>query len=337
MSLYRRGSIWWIELTSHGRRIRESSGTTDKKQAQEFHEKRKGEIWRQAKLGEDPPVTWGEAVKKWLQLKERGLPDRYRIRAMGISPSSSIPLSKLEVEKALTGCSASTFNRGLAVLLSVHSVSGVAPPKIERRPMPSGRTRWLTEEEWMRLRTALDQESPTLSSAAQFAVATGLRENNVLELTWDRVDLKRRTAWFYADQMKGGTPHGIPLNDAACAVLEARRGIHKRYVFPNLDTGLPYTKASNRAWYAAIKKAKLKGVRWHDLRHTFAAWAVMNGVRLEELMKLGHWKTYSMVLRYAHLAPEHLAESAAKIKPVSLRYNAPKRRKAVTESPTKGG
>jgi hypothetical protein len=43
----------------------------------------------------------------------------------------------------------------------------------------------------------------------------------------------------------------------------------------------------------------------------------MSGVRLEELMKLGGWKTYSMVLRYAHLAPEHMAEAASKVRPVS--------------------
>lgn len=43
----------------------------------------------------------------------------------------------------------------------------------------------------------------------------------------------------------------------------------------------------------------------------------MNGVRMEELMKMGGWKTYSMVQRYAHLSPEHLAGAAAKVKPVS--------------------
>ena len=43
----------------------------------------------------------------------------------------------------------------------------------------------------------------------------------------------------------------------------------------------------------------------------------MNGTRLEELMKLGGWKSYSMVSRYAHLSPEHLAAVAAKVRPIS--------------------
>jgi integrase len=165
--------------------------------------------------------------------------------------------------------------------------------------------------------SGLLEESPLLEQAARFTLATGLRENNVLELDWSQVDLGRRVAWFYADQMKGRVEHGIPLNDAALAVLRERKGIHKRWVFGNPD--YPLTKASNRAWYNALRKSKLKetGVVWHTLRHTWASWAVMSGVRLEELMKLGGWKTYSMVLRYAHLAPEHMAEAAAKVRPVS--------------------
>ena len=143
------------------------------------------------------------------------------------------------------------------------------------------------------------------------------RENNVLELRWRQVDLRRSVAWLEATQTKGATAIGVPLNDAACAILAARRGQNAEWVFGNPDT--PLTKASNRAWYAAVRKAKLRGFRWHDLRHTWASWAVMSGVRLEELQRLGGWKTLSMVQRYAHLAPEHLASAAAKIRPVDLR------------------
>ena len=54
MSLYRSGRIWWIELSTERGRIRRSAGTSDKKQAQEYHERVKGEIWRQERLGEAP-------------------------------------------------------------------------------------------------------------------------------------------------------------------------------------------------------------------------------------------------------------------------------------------
>jgi len=190
-----------------------------------------------------------------------------------------------------------------------------------------GRTRWLSAEEWQRLKKALAKESPLLLQCAEFALATGLRENNVLELEWSQVDMRRRVAWIHGDQAKSGQPIGVPLNDQSMAVLVERRGVSKPFVFANPDTGLPYVKASNKSWYRAVKTAKLDGFRWHDLRHTFASWAVMGGVRLEELQRLGGWKTFSMVQRYAHLSPEHLAEASAKIKPVSMRYNKPRNAK----------
>lgn len=337
MSLYRRGSTWWIELTTNGRRIRESAGTADKKAAQEYHEKRKGELWRQARLGEAAPVTWGEAVAKWLNVKPRGLPDRYRLATFGFDPKMSLPLPKSSIESLCSRLSSSSANRALAILIAIHNAAGIQPPKVEKRPNPPGRTSWLTAEQWKKFRPILEAESELLRQAADFTLATGLRENNVLNLEWLQIDARRRVAWIYADQIKTGTPLGVPLNDDAMAVLSERRGTNKQYVFAHPDSGLPLYKASMRAWYTALKKAKLKGFRWHDLRHTWASWHVMNGTPLNELQHLGGWKTAQMVQRYAHLSAEHLAAAAARVKPVSLRYNARKRGKKDTKNPTMGG
>lgn len=323
MSLYRVTGIWYIDLPSERGRIRRSTGTADKKEAQQYHERVKGEIWRQDKLGEAPPITWGEAVKKWLDVKPRGMPDRYRLRSIGLAASDLLPLSSSTLEQKLAKYQGSTHNRVLALLLAIHSCASVPMPKIEKKEVPKGRTRWLSAEEWKTLRSKLAITSPLLAQAAEFTLSTGLRENNVLGLEWSQVDMKRRVAWIYADQAKGKETIGVPLNDDAMAVLEARRGIHKRFVFGNPDYVL--YKASNRAWYEALRQAKLVGFRWHDLRHTWASWAVQGGVRIEELQQLGGWKTLQMVQRYSHLSTEHLAGVAAKVKPVSVSYNTPRK------------
>ena len=73
----------------------------------------------------------------------------------------------------------------------------------------------------------------------------------------------------------------------------------------------PYAIGS--AWKRSLVKADITHFRFHDLRHTWASWHVMHGTSLQELMELGGWKSYEMVLRYAHLAPEHLADAASRI------------------------
>ena len=60
-------------------------------------------------------------------------------------------------------------------------------------------------------------------------------------------------------------------------------------------------------------RAGIGEFRFHDLRHTWASWHVMSGACLQELMELGGWKSYEMVLRDAHLAPEHLSAAAQRI------------------------
>jgi integrase len=72
-------------------------------------------------------------------------------------------------------------------------------------------------------------------------------------------------------------------------------------------------EAIGSAWKRSLKRAGIENFRFHDLRHSWASQHVMNGTSLQELMELGGWKSYEMVLRYAHLAPEHLSNAAARI------------------------
>jgi integrase len=64
-------------------------------------------------------------------------------------------------------------------------------------------------------------------------------------------------------------------------------------------------------------------VRWHDLRHTWASWHVQAGTPLAVLKELGGWASLDMVLRYAHLAPGHLADHAERISGPRLIHTNP--------------
>ena len=67
------------------------------------------------------------------------------------------------------------------------------------------------------------------------------------------------------------------------------------------------------AFTNACERAKLTDVTAHVLRHTFASRLGMAGINNLTLQKLGRWKEPKMILRYAHLSPDHLAEAIEKI------------------------
>ena len=70
MSIFRRGSAWYgNDMTPGGKRIKESLGTEDRKQAQELHDRRKAELWRIERFGDFPDVTFEEACMRWLERK----------------------------------------------------------------------------------------------------------------------------------------------------------------------------------------------------------------------------------------------------------------------------
>lgn len=323
MSLYRVGRIWYIDIQHNGARTRESARTTDRKAAQEYHDRRRAELWRHAQFGDPLPRTLRDAIVSWLSEKERDLSDRYRINALpeALRSRQLSAITTAVLDEAIEHMAPASYNRTANLLLAIlHHAQArgwmQAVPTLPRKKVDDKRVRWLSAEEWQRLRKHL---TPILEQMARFTLACGLRENNVLRLRWDQIDLARAVAWTHPDESKAGAAIGVPLNADALAVLAERKGLHKVWVFANADTGEPYYKASSRKWYEALTAAKLTDVRWHDLRHTWASWAVMSGVRLEELQRLGGWKTLSMVTRYAHLAPEHLAQAARSIKPISLK------------------
>lgn len=144
----------------------------------------------------------------------------------------------------------------------------------------------------------------------RFALATGCRAGEIHGLEWNRVDLTRKVAWLDHGTTKSGEGRGIPLNADAMAALEATLGQHPRWCFTFAGRRIHH---SSTAWDRAKARAGIEDFRFHDLRHTWASWHVQSGTSLPELMELGGWKSYEMVLRYAHLAPEKLSAVASRI------------------------
>jgi integrase len=323
MSLFKRGNIWWVRFSiPNGQQIRKSAKTANKQLAQEYHDRLKAGYWRVSKLGEKPRRKWEEAVERWLTEKQGekvtlnddiGHLRRVHPHLYGqyLDEINRDVLDNLTQSRLSDGVSNATVNRMLEIVRAILNRAErewdwlERAPRIRMMPEAKRRVRWLTREEADCLLLELPDH---LAAMAQFTLATGLREANVVKLEWSQVDLDRRCAWIHADQAKARKAIPVPLNTEAVLVLRRQIGKHSDWVFTY--RGKPVTKANNHAWRKALVRAGIGNFRWHDLRHTWASWHVQQGTPLHVLQELGGWSDYEMVRRYAHLSVEHLAEYA---------------------------
>jgi integrase len=333
MPIYQRGKnkMWWIDFTApNGDRIRQSSGTQNKQEAQELHDRLKSETWRVKNLGVKPRHTWKEAVVRWLteqSHKKSIADDKKHLRWLNqhLDQISRVMIDQIKAKKQQTGVTNSSVNRLLAVIRAILNRAKNdwewidTVPSIRLLPEPPTRIRWLTHEEATRL---IRELPPHLNAMVRFTLATGLRESNVTGLQWEQIDMTRCCAWIHADESKSGKAIALPLNTDAMAILrecEKMRsivGIHIKNVFTY--EGKPVTRANNHAWRKALKRANIENFRWHDLRHTWASWHIQNGTPLAELKDLGGWANLTMVLRYAHLSGDRLAHYAENVSGTNL-------------------
>lgn len=330
MPLYKRDDspFWWVRI---GRKTRESSGVRHEGESQpcdaalEFERVLVERLWRIEKLGDRGAVSWQDAADRWLtssaKAKKR---DREllawidkRIGAEAVSDVADADvLEELRKHGLVDGWSHSTIDRMMGTVSAVLRAC-VSWGYLDRAPSvpmyrtPADEPRWLTPDEFERL---CEQLPMHLVLSARFAVSTMLRMRAMLRLTWDRVNLRERKAWVPRAHQKASRTFGLPLTDEGVRVLRALRWLSppsSPYVFT--WQGERIDDCNTLAFQNAVKRAGVAPLRWHDLRHTGASWAVQSGVTLPELMMLGDWRDYRSVLRYAHLAPSHAAAAAEKV------------------------
>jgi integrase len=204
-----------------------------------------------------------------------------------------------------------------------------------------GRERFLTKEEFGRLGAALataereglppapehkkrpkkpenqkhrPKNADTPKRANPFAIAairllalTGCRETEILSLRWDAVDFER--GYLRLDDTKTGKSVR-PLGQSAVALLAALPRIQGNpYVLPGL-TAKEHLKEIKRVWYAVRHAAKLKELRLHDLRHSFASVPAASGESLLVVRSLLGHKNVATTERYAHLGDDPAKRAA---------------------------
>jgi integrase len=341
MPLYKRPNspYWWADIRVPGRdRLRFSTDTDDRVQAQRIHDQRKAEVW--ATKPDRDAHTLSEAILMWCKADIRGEPDLLSIRKFMRAYKDRDVRAAAEdrdgIDKALRsfirtpGNYTRYRNRLMAVFNLARREGWIdrTPDLREWRAVRTPPPNWLRPEQYLAL---LRELAPHQRPMVVFATQTGLRQSNVLGLTWDRVDLKNRLVWVDAIDAKANKTIRVPLNDTALSVLEGQVGEHDLFVFTYQGRAISeiktsFQKACIRAGLAAEKKTPnpdnkrgftrtYSGLRWHELRHTFASWHAQSGTPPQVIKELGGWSSMQMVERYMHLSPSFTASYANNITP----------------------
>jgi len=314
--------VWWIRYIVDGRIRREKVG--GKQAAINRYEQRKVEA-REGRLPTPQRnVAFDAFAREYLETVRARLRSfatvqihaRRWIKFFGSKALRLILPLMIEryVAQREREVSPATVNRELAFVKRVFAVA-MENGLVEKNPAklvkflgePSGRVRFLSDEEETVLRAAVGEKDwPVIA----FALNTGLRRGEQFNLRWENVNLANRVLTIPRSK-HGGSRH-VQLNDTAMAVLRALPSrFHSRWVFPGVAGKTPMN-ANNfryRVFDPALRRAKIEDFTWHDLRHTFASRLVMRGADLRSVQELLGHKTLTMTLRYAHLSPAHLHQA----------------------------
>lgn len=318
MALWKRAGRYYVKLTApDGTLLRRSTGTSDRQKAEEYHDKLKAQLWDLARLKQKPKRTWDEAALRWLKEmahKKSYRDDVSRIRwfTRHLRGKTLDQVSRDLIDGIISRHHARSADRTKDLYVAlVRAIFRKAQREWEWiEHVPAFRTyhrgtklrvRYLTQEQAKAVLALLPAHQ---REVVTFALATGLRQGNILNLTWERVDLARRVVTIEHGDTKNGDALGVPLNEVAMGVLGRVRGQNRKWVFSYRGDRL--RSANNRAWRAALKACGITDFRWHDLRHTWATWLRQNDVPTWVLQELGGWKSETMVRRYAHTSVKHL-------------------------------
>lgn len=268
---------------------------------------------------------------------------------VSLSDLTPFRITKFQSQRKKEGISNTTINRDVSAIqsmleyavkngfLSDHPFKG----KVKRYKEATDNPRFLNPEEETRLRETLqDRDSKKredrehanswraersyeslpeiglycdhLTPLVMIAMLTGLRRGELFNLVWQDVDLRAKTLQVKAGGAKSGKNRTVPLNAEGLEVLTEWKQIAEYdqpgdYVFSNKE-GKRFDNV-NTAFRNLLKAANITGFRFHDLRHHFASSLVQEGVQLYTVKELLGHSDFQMTQRYAHLAPDNLAEA----------------------------
>src|SRR3989339_1283665 len=325
--MFKRGGVWWTCIRYEDKKVQKSLETDDRRLAQAIEAKIRAEI-AEGKFFDKPvgqSKTFKDMMEKFMQehapkvsknmQKSYASSLKHLATFWGNSKLSDIKpklISEYKVLRKNKGIKPATINRELAMLSKAFNlavkewewIKDNPVSKVPKEKEDNERDRWLNAEDEKRL---LENSLSWLKDIIIFDLNTGLRQDELLSLTWDRVDLFRKV--IIIQESKNGKPRTIPLNQIALDILMEKtkvRSLKGDFVFPSSVMTKMNRRNLVRAFDIAREKASIQNFHFHDVRHCFATRLAQRGVDIYRISKLLGHLNITMTQRYAHHCPESL-------------------------------
>ena len=328
---------WYVDFTSRGKRIRQFAGYT-KAQARNTLAKLRIEQLDERlgfkKPGQGEAVPFEKFAEDYIELYAKQNKRSWKRDELSLTSLKaffkgetlqSIGPEKIERYKAMRKIKVSpaTVNLELACLKTLFNkavewgrTENNPAAKIKKFRLNNAREKILNGEEARRL---INCALPALRPILIIALKTGMRRGEILSLTWPAVNFIK--SFILIENSKSGKSRKVPMSPAVREVLKAIPRTSD-FLFYNPETKT-HVKSVTTAFKTACRSAKkdpddkddpgILGLRFHDLRHTFATWYIENGGDIVALSKiLGH-SSLQMTLRYCNPTEEGMLRAVQKM------------------------
>jgi site-specific recombinase XerD len=329
--IFKRGKYWWVDYRlPDGRRIRRSTGFTDKKMAELMLKDIELQIARKT-LHLPVDISIEEFWEKYLEYaklhktENSWKTDYYVFREFleflhqknvnRLTKLNAEILEKYKLHLLEKGNKKVTVNKKLRTIKAIISKAvewDLLPEnpckKVKLFKQPEGRLRFLTKEEINRLLEVINREDVYLYTI--ILLNTGLRRAEFVNLRWEDVDFNDgilRVINRDGFTTKNYRNRTIPLSKKTLEAFKRLKELN-----PKKPCTLSQDQLSRVISHYA-KKAGLHDVTCHTLRHTFASHLVMKGIDLVTIKKLMGHLDLNTTLIYAKVTEEHKLKAISSI------------------------
>lgn len=231
---------------------------------------------------------------------------RHSIGYIGLNKIQSKHIAEYRNKRLADGCANGTVIKDINSLSHIFNVAmkdwGIPlisnPAQMVRKPSAGrGRDRRLKDGELVRLLDALNKTCE-IKIVVLLAIETAMRRAEILSLLWSNIYLEDR--YLILPDTKNGEVRAVPLSTSAISILRSL-GRNTDKVFSIKPDSI------TRGFKRACKRAGLKDLRFHDLRHEATSRFFELGLNTMEVSAITGHKTLSMLKRYTHLKAKDLA------------------------------